>query len=196
MLGMITQTAAYVVPFDALKRAAGSRDQKLFETISEGQADLLDEADANRDEEGMLSCRKALAHLIDGVPTRVKRSDAPMYGLALEAMCAQLGEFAGQVYGDWNDELDELFAEQGVPLKYSALVFGDEVIKLPAHEGYPEIGSWTPEVVAAVARPLRAINLDELQEEDEELAEAVGEVVGWIKKARKRRGWGVVGFSL
>src|SRR4051794_14524829 len=58
---MITQTAAYVVPFDRLKHAVGSRD--LLEAISAASAGLLPEADANRDDEETRTCGEALAVL-------------------------------------------------------------------------------------------------------------------------------------
>jgi len=48
---MITQTAACLVPFDALKRVAGSRDKTLLRAVSKKCAGLLDDADANRGDE-------------------------------------------------------------------------------------------------------------------------------------------------
>src|SRR5262245_39246587 len=111
---MITQTAVYLVPFDALKRAAGSRDLELLAAISDVCSALLDEADLNRDDEDGRSCGEALADLINGADLDdVPASEGNTYGLALEAMCAYLGEFACEIHGHWNETLDAFFAERG-----------------------------------------------------------------------------------
>jgi hypothetical protein len=195
---VITQTAVYIVPLDALKRAVGSRSAKLLKAIKKSSAKLLTEADENRADDIERTCGEALADLINGADyDEVPEEEAHLYGLALEALCAHLGAYAGEVDGDWNDELDAFFAARSVPLKFSDLVFGDEVIKLPSSsDDYPIIGSWAPEQIAAAATPLRAIDLKALRAEDEELAKVVGDIIKWIKKASKHSGWGLVGFSL
>jgi hypothetical protein len=194
---MISQTAAYMVPFDALKRAVGSRDHNLLKAIKKDRARLLEEADDNRDDDDSRTCAEALADLINGANLdAIEDSEGNIYGLALEAMCAQLGQFVGEIQGDWNDPLDAFFAARGVPLMYSDLVFGDAVIVLPVYAGYPEVGSWTPDSVVAAAAPLRAIDLESLRQENEEMAKVVGEIGKWIDTASKRPGWGIVGFSL
>jgi hypothetical protein len=195
---VITQTAVYLVPFDELKRSAGSRNQKLLKAVLKSQEALLDEADTNRDDDVERTCGEALADLINGADLRaVPYEEGALYGLAMEALCAHLGTFAGSVDGDWNKELDEFFASCGVPLKFSELVFGNEVIKLPSAEPeYPIIGSWAPEAIAAAARPLGALDLKALRAKDKERARVVAAITKWVKTAGTRPGWGLIGFSL
>lgn len=194
---MITQTAAYIVPFDTLKRAVGSRDRQLLQAIIEECASLLNEADKNRPNKDSPTCAQALADLIHGIDfDGFDPSKGNSYGLAFETMCAHFGEFVGEVHGHWNDLMDAYFAECGVPLKYSDLVIGEEVIDLPIYADYPEVGSWSPSAVLAAVAPLNALNLEALRENDEELAEVVGEITQWIQRACKMPGWGIVGFSL
>ncbi len=195
---MNPKTDAYIVPFAELKRAAGSGDQTLLRAISRECAGLLAEADDNREEDETLTCADALADLINGADLDEVEDSAYLYGLALEAMCAYFGEFVGDVYGRWNEELDAWFVAHGIPLRFTDLVCGSAVIDLPKFFGFPEIGSWSPDVVSAAAASLRTINLlGVLQmEKDDELAEVVGEVIKWVDQASQRPGWGIVGFSL
>jgi hypothetical protein len=195
---VITQTAVYLVPFDQLKRSVGSRNRKLLSAVRKGCAELLEEADANRDDDVERTCGEALADLINGADlSDVPEEEGSLYGLALEALCSHLGAFAGSVDGDWNDDLDAFFAARGVPLKFSDLVFGDEVIELPpAEPEYPIIGSWAPAVIAAAAAPLGALDHKALRAEDAERANVVKAIAGWVKKAARRPGWGLIGVSL
>jgi hypothetical protein len=195
---MITQTAVYLVPFGAVRKAVGSRNRKLLRAISERCANLLAEADENRDNDIERTCGQALADLINGADLgEVPEEEGYLYGLALEALCAHLGEAAGEVDGDWSKELDAFFAAHRVPLWFSDLVFGEELIDLPpTNAEYPIIGSWSPEAVVAAAAPLRALDLRALAAEDQQRAHVVGDVVRWVKEAGTRPGWGLVGFSL
>src|SRR5947209_10077981 len=115
---MLTKTDAYVVPFAELKRVAGSRDRDLLEAIRTECAWMLEEADINRQEGCDLTCAEALARIIEGDDLRdVPHRLGYLYGNALEALCCFLGEFVGDVEGDWREDLDALFAGRGVPLK-------------------------------------------------------------------------------
>jgi hypothetical protein len=195
---MITQTAVYLVPFGAVRKAVGSRNRKLLRATSERCANLLAEADENRDDDIERTCGQALADLINGADLgEVPEEEGYLYGLALEALCAHLGEAAGEVDGDWNKELDAFLSAHGVPLRFSDLVFGEEVIDLPpTNAEYPIIGSWSPEAAVAASAPLRALDLRALAAKDQQRAHVVGDVVRWVQEASQRPGWGLVGFSL
>jgi hypothetical protein len=193
---MAEKTDAYIVPFDELRRAVGSKDKTLLAGVVDEFGWMLDEADGNREEDEELSCLEAVTALINGKNlSRLPRRLRSIYGYALEAICARIGGFVGEIHGEWDELLDEFFAEHGVPLCFSDLVLGDTVIGLPQPECHPEIGSWTPEQVAAAVGPLEQLDLEALKESDEEMADVVIEVRSWVVGAH-RRGYGMMAFSI
>ncbi len=107
-----------------------------------------------------------------------------------------LGRYVGEVEGEWNQELDAFFSSHAVPLKFSEIVSGNAVIDLPVYGEYPIVGSWSPQMIAAAASPIRNINLTALIAKDQELGKVVGAVADWVAQASKRPGSGIVGFSL
>ena len=193
---MSSKTDAYIVPFDELKRAAGSRDKTLLAGVVDEFGWMLEEADGNREEDEELTCLEAVTAIINGKNlSRLPRHLRSMYGYALEAICARIGGFVGEIQGEWSDLLDEFFAEHGVPLSFSDLVNGDTVIGLPQPEFHPEIGSWTPAEVAAAVEPLEQLDPEALTDGDEEMAGVVIEVRSWVVGAH-RRGYGMMAFSI
>jgi hypothetical protein len=96
--GMAKQTTAYLVPFNALKRSAGSRDKQILDSIFVECAELLDEADLNRDEDQTRTCAEALTDLVNGADLKgIRWSEGNGYGLSLEAICARLGTLLGEI---------------------------------------------------------------------------------------------------
>src|SRR4051794_41749851 len=119
-------TDIYTVSFADLKRAVGSKDQKVLAAILEACGDMLRDADGYLDKGATVTCADALADLIEGADFR--NHPPPYryrYRCALEAIWAYLGEYLGQLEGEDCEELDEALAELDIPLKYSDLVNGD-----------------------------------------------------------------------
>jgi hypothetical protein len=189
-------TDVYVVPFADLKRAVGSKDRQLLKAIQDESGFILNEADGYLDKGANVTCADALADLIDGTdfgkhpPKYLFR-----YRCALEAIWAYLGDYVGEMECDGCTTLDKTLASLDIPLGFSELVSGDEVVPLPAWNDVPCVGSWSPEQVASALPAVRQIDLDALAAEGEDAAEAVGRIRIWVEEAASRPGWGVVAFS-
>jgi len=190
------RTDVYLVPFDGLKQLAGSKDRHALATIREEQAGILADADGLLAADATATCADALAELIDGKDFGAGASPRNLfrYRFALEAIWAHLGQYAGEVWCETADDLDDVFAELGVPLTFTALVGGDSVVAIPVWDDLPCVGAWSPEQAVAALPAVEAIDPDDL-EVDDELGEGTAVLLDAIKDAAGRPGWGVVAIS-
>ena len=193
-------TDVYAVPFAELKRAVGSKDGRLLEAIRAEHGDMLRDADGYLDKGATVTCADALAELIHGAdfsnqppPYRYR------YRCALEAICAYLGEYAGQLEVESSGEVDAALAGLAIPLKFTDLVSGDEVVPLPAWSDLPCVGSWSPEQLATALPAFRRSGVEPLTGDEDEAYEDPEQVVGLLRhfaeEAARRPGWGLVAFS-
>jgi hypothetical protein len=183
----------YAVSVERLKGVIGSRDEGLIEAIVEGQEGFLESID-DIDDEAETTCAEAVAELINGEVSE----DAPgyLYGYALEAICSHLGEELPNVCpisgaSDWIEEVDEVLERKGIPVRLNRLVYADSPVEIPEPDDYPFIGEWT---AAEVAGAVAAFQTADLTDVDEEMAETIEQMRGWVEVAAKEPGASVVGF--
>jgi hypothetical protein len=184
----------YAVSEGRLRQAVGSGDRALAEAVIAGQGDWLAQVD-EVDEESELKAGDAVRELIDG---RISGSGGGyLYGYALKAICAHLGEeLLPNLWGiagaaDWIEEVDGHLAAKGIGLKLSDLVYGGSPVAIPEPDDYPFIGRWAAQDIAAAVAALRAADLSDLEQE---LAETIGLVRAWVETAGKAGGTMIVGF--
>jgi len=196
---MSSGLSVYAVSIDQLKRVLGSRDSRWIKAVQENAAGLIESVDdVQTPDEGEEShtCGEAVAHLING-----ETSDAlpgSLYGFALEAICSEVGEFAGDVcpinrvsgFVEW---LDEGLAAHGVPVRMEKLIFGTDPVPLPDRDENPLIGWWSPEECAAAAAAFRDLDLA-TAEADSELRESLEQVREWVQQAAATPGVSIIGF--
>ena len=193
-------TDVYMVPFAELKRSVASQDRQLLTAIKDACGDMLRDADGYLEKGAAVTCADALADLIEGADFR---NDPPRYlyryRCALEAIWAYLGEYLGQLETDDGEEADETLAEFDIPLKFTDLVSGDEIVPLPSWNDLPCVGSWSLKQLAAAKRAFRRSDIEALPWEEESRYEEPEEIIGllrhFVEVASKRPGWGLVAIS-
>lgn len=182
----------WAVNIDALKRASGSKDETLRDTIAERFAsklahlnDVFEDAETSVDE--------ALQHIIDGTIPEGARGSS--YSYAFELLVEHLGAFLdnGAVY-PWSSPdfgpVDRALEAMGVPFKMSALYDFSLPVRLPYPDDFPLTGWVDAVTVKAVHDAFSAapsVNMDS------ETAEIVTCIRGWFRDAA-RRGTGLVSY--
>ena len=197
---MSSGLSVYAVSIDQLKRVLGSRDPRWIKAVQENAASLIESVDdiQTADEEGEEphTCGEAVAHLINGETSEALPGS--LYGFALEAICSEVGEFAGDAcpinrvsgFVEW---LDEGLAAHGVPVRMEKLIFGTDPVPLPDRDENPLIGWWSPEECAAAAAAFRNVDLV-TAEADAEMRESLEQVLEWVQQAAATPGMSIVGF--
>jgi hypothetical protein len=183
----------YAVPDERLKRAIGSRDRALADAVFAAHRDFFSDVD-EIDDESELKAVDALRELIDGQPSG--NGGGYLYGYALKAICAHLGEQLPNVWGiagasDWIEEVDRNLAAKSLPLKLSDLVYGGSPVPIPEPDDYPFIGRWAAGDVARAVPAFRAANLSGI---DSRIAETINQMRSWLERAVKSSDTSLVGF--
>jgi hypothetical protein len=134
----------YLVDLEALRRAAGSKDEALIAAAAEREPGLFEPENADEDEipEG-----EALRHLVMGTPPD-KRS-THQYGYALKSLCEHLGERLDADYWEsihWDvleaTGMEEILTRTGSP------------VPLPPIDSFPAIGHLKAADIAAMVAKL------------------------------------------
>lgn len=183
----------YLVDIERLKQAIGSGDQSLIDAIVKETRGFLSTID-DIDDEAELTCADAVAELINGQISE----DVPgyLYGYALEAICAHLGEElpnVAQIAGasEWMEEVDQILERKGISVRFNGLVYHGSPVPIPEPDDYPFIGQWTAAQVAAAVPAFRAADLSDL---DAEMAETIRQMCAWAEAAASQPGSSIVGF--
>jgi hypothetical protein len=184
----------YAISFERLKRIPGSRDPALVEQVGTEFEDFFARIDKlGDDEDEILSCREAVAQIVNGDP--LSPHLGYVYGYALEAICASLGRELPNVAGisgasDWVDEVDETLRSKGVPVELTNLIFGGSPLEIPEPDDYPFIGSWPPSVIPAALGAIRGVDLESL---NYEMAETIAQLRAWLEAAAENPEEGLIG---
>jgi len=183
----------YAVAVDQLRRAFGSRDQKLIAAIVTSHKHFLSTID-DIDDEAEMSCAQALAELVNG--TQPKDGAGYLYGYALEALCGHLGEELPNICpiagaSAWIEEMDRLLASRRVPLQLMQLVFGGSPVPIPEPDDAPCIGVWRADELPAAAAAFRALDPSGL---DHDMTETLAQFRGWVEAALRTPGRSIIGF--
>jgi hypothetical protein len=151
---------------------------------------------ADRIAEGAPTLYEALTAVVDGGPFTTEH--AFQYGYAYRLVAAFHGRrlwgncFSPFRFG-WLARVDEGLAELGVhAVQVSEFGYG-----LPdplPHADLPGHGVWTPEDCATALAQFERSTEDQLAALDDDVREAVGECVDWLRAAQAADGRGVVGF--
>lgn len=146
----------------------------------------------------------ALRAVIHGGPFSEDRNHAFQYGYAYKRLCS----FVGAVLpndcftphrGDWLSMVDQGLGELGITaVSVESFSHGGPPAPLP-YSVTPGCGEWIPDRIAqaleqyeATTRELAASGRTPSQEP--EVAEAVAQCLGWMRRARAMPGFGVIGF--
>ncbi len=191
---MSSTISVYAVSLDRLKQVVGSGDQGMIDAIVDARQDFLSTID-DIDDEAEFTCADAVADLVNGETT--EDVAGYLYGYALEAICAYIGEELPNICGiaggatAWMKEVDSLLESKGVPVRLNTLVFGGSPIPIPEPDDAPFIGEWSASDVPPALAAFRSLNLIGV---DDEMAETFAQIRGWLDEAAKRPGVSIIGF--
>jgi hypothetical protein len=183
----------YAVSIERLKQVVGSRDRSAVDAIVADLEHFLSTID-DIDEDAEMTCAEAVAELVNGETS----DDAPgyLYGYALEAICAHVGEELPNICpiagaSDWIEEVDAVLKRKGIPVRLSGLVFGGSPVPIPEPDDYPSIGKWPAAEVPGALKAFQSLDVTDI---DDEMAETLAQMRGWLEAAAKTPGASVIGF--
>jgi hypothetical protein len=160
----------YAVDLKKLRAAVGSKEQALVQAVIHGNAKLFKQ----QGEAGELSLREALEQLVMG--SDLDGDWGHVYGYALEQLCRHLGtplKVEGWIGVHWEImemfQLDQLLKDSGPP------------VELPFIADFPTIGHIRAKDLPRVLRDVQERKADAT---DADLRGLLGELEGWLKKAR------------
>lgn len=111
-------------------------------------------------------------------------SDGAPFGLALQILCARFGGALSNRYWypistSWFDKVGDTLDRLRVDFDPHDLAFSGSPISLPEIEDFPAIGHFTRAELEPVAHAFAAADLSGIG--DEEIAESVTELRGWVR---------------
>jgi hypothetical protein len=130
----------YAVDLNQLRAALGSKDEALLTAILESDPERFEEDE----DEGELSLRAALRHLVMGLNRR--NDSGYQYGYALEHLCAYLGERLDS--DEWESIRWEVLEETGM---VEIMEGNGSPVRLSRINDFPSLGHLTPEQVRVMA---------------------------------------------
>jgi hypothetical protein len=177
-------TNAYAVDVDRLRSAFGCGDQELLREIETKHAKSFrrrDETFEDKVRDGAPTQGEALRQIIAG---EIKGPDWAgfQYGYVLELLCEHLGRALD------SDDLIAFISDLEIP---TALNESGPPIPIPTPRDFPSIGYLTAEQVREEYEHLKD---QDLSHEDEEIEEARGEFLSYLRQAREK-GLGLVTFA-
>lgn len=190
---MSSAITVYAVSLDRLKQLIGSRDLAVIDAVMSNRKDFLATVD-DIDDEAEMTCAQALAELINDSPDK----DGPgyLYGYALEALCAYAGAELPNICpiargSEWIEAIDALLERHQAPVQLSDLVYGGSPVPIPEPDDYPFIGRWPADKIPATLAAVHAMDVTQL---DQDTAETLGQIRGWLEAAAGKPGSSIVGF--
>jgi hypothetical protein len=180
-----------------LEQVCGKNDMKLLDDAPESLwaylADYDEQANAPSDDYDVdISHAEALREIVAGRFTGGVTGSR--YGWAFECFCRALGERLDNTgfipcRTEWYFTLDDVMAENQVPLKFTDLIFRIPV-PIPEADDWPAVGHWADHDYAAadrLATVLPGIG-------DAEIALALQSALGWLRSGADHPGSLIVGF--
>ncbi|GLW54851.1 DUF7691 family protein [Kitasatospora phosalacinea] len=189
----------------AARGLVGSGDERPLRLAADRLRDELASADdwfSCEIENGAPRAAEALRALVHGGPYSADRDHAFQYGYAYQRLCSLRGEFLDNssfspFRGAWLSAVDEGLAALGVAA-VSVAKFGYRSglpAGVPRSLDFPGCGEWTHEqCLAALAEFERAERDGAAPELEYDVAKAVADVRGWLRRTAEHPGLGVVGF--
>ena len=182
------------VDLEALKKAFGSRDEKLLAKVKKGCQEQLSDNDESFEEgiaEGAPSLLQAVEEILEGKPKSKKHGF--QYGYAIEVLSGTLGTnmFAGECASpEFFDRLPKLIGDKAAKklLNAERVADGEKklVLPIPRPADFPGVNAWDAAECRQILEWLKTIDEDDL-DEDECEDEALEEIVGWFSAAVKAR---------
>ncbi|MFJ3878341.1 hypothetical protein ACIPW5_12865 [Streptomyces sp. NPDC090077] len=200
---MSSSLSVYLLDLNATHALVGSRDDALLETVrTRFAADLAHDDDwfDSEIENGAPRAYEALRAVVHGGPFSEDREHAFQYAYAYKRLCDLTGSFLDNssfspYRGDWLSMVDaglralKIDAVSVEEFDFSGLPAG-----LPSTYT-PGCGEWTyGECVKALEQFEETKRQGNPPLLEREVAEAVQDVLGWLRQVEARPGFGIVGF--
>ncbi len=190
--------SVYRVPQQMLDRAYGKHDEAMLSKALVALKSYLADCDKQMDAPNLedydvdISHADALRQIFAGEFT--EGVNGSRYGWAFEALCSLVGEGLSNVGFSpckvaWYEQLDEVLADQRVPLRFADLIHRSP-LPIPPADDWPCVGHWGLKDLAAVG-PLAELlpHID-----DPEVKESLATALGWLRGATENPGSVIVGF--
>ncbi|MFF5704479.1 hypothetical protein ACFY7H_18540 [Streptomyces sp. NPDC012794] len=200
---MSSSLSVYLLDLNATHALVGSRDDALLEIVRERFADDLARADDWFDteiERGAPTACEALRAVVYGGPFSTDQEHAFQYAYAYKRLCGLTGSFLDNsafcpYRGDWLAMVDAGLRALGIDaVSVEDFDFADLPGGLP-YTYTPGCGEWTYEqCVKALEQFEETKRRGHVPLLERAVAEAVEDVLGWLRQAGGRPGFGVVGF--
>ncbi len=204
---MSSSLSVYLLDVTATRALVGSRDDQLLEVIRAEFGDSLardDDYFSHAIAKGAPTAYEALRAVIYGGPFSDDQDHAFQYGYAYDRLCSLTGSFLDNSCftphrGDWLSVVDQGLTALGITA-VSVAAFGCNDLPEPLPYTYtPGCGEWTPEAITQALEQFEATKraVDESGHApplEPEVVEAVMQCLGWMRHAKARPGFGVIGF--
>ncbi|MFG2116869.1 hypothetical protein ACGFRB_30240 [Streptomyces sp. NPDC048718] len=195
---------AYLLDIPATHALVGSKDEQLLATIRDRFADDLARDDdwfSDQIEDGAPTAFEALTAVVHGGPYDADDEHSFQYGYAYKRLCGLTGFFLDNssfcpFRGDWLEMVDEgMKALRVTAVSVAELgYFGGLPAGIPGYD-LPRCGEWTHESCVAALEEFEQTKRDgHAPPLEPEVVEAVMSVIGWLRMAASRPGFGVIGF--
>ncbi|MFI8965878.1 hypothetical protein ACIGO8_27630 [Streptomyces sp. NPDC053493] len=202
---MSSSLSVYLLDPKATRALAGSGDEQLLEVIRDRFGDDLARDDdwfSSQIKDGAPTAYEALRAVVHGGPFDASEQHAFQYGYAYKRLCALTGGFLDNssfspFRGDWLEVVDEgltalrITAVSVAEFGYS----GGMPAGIPRAYDLPYCGEWTHEQCLAALEQFEQTKRDgHAPPLEPEVVDAVMDVIGWLRHAEARPGFGVIGF--
>ncbi|MET8541204.1 hypothetical protein ABZW03_11195 [Kitasatospora sp. NPDC004799] len=195
---------AYLVDPAELRARVGSGDDGAVDEALAYFGPSLDRSDehfADEIAQGAPTAREALRAVVHGGPFSGHEDHAFQYGYAYRRLCWLVGQplevdSFGPFRGTWLEVVDEGLKAYGITaVSVADFQYGGGLPAGLPHCDVPSCDTWSAEACRrALEQFERAEREGRTPAPEREVAEAVAEVVGWLRLARHREGADVVGF--
>jgi hypothetical protein len=194
----------YLLDPQAARALVGSRDDQLLQVVRESFGDDLASSDdwfSSEIDKGAPTAFEALRAVVQGGPFLENKEYAFQYGYAYKRLCSLTGSFLDNssfcpFRGDWLEVVDEgLRALRITAVSVAEFgYYGGMPEGVPAYD-LPRCGEWTHEQCLEALEQFEATKRDgHAPPLEPEVVDAVMDVIGWLRHAEARPGFGVVGF--
>ncbi|MDT0451510.1 DUF7691 family protein [Streptomyces hesseae] len=201
---MSSGLSVYLLDPARTRALVGSRDEQLLQVIRESFADDLARDDdwfSHAIKDGAPTAYEALEAVVNGGPFSDDQEHAFQYGYAYKRLCDLTGSFLDNssfcpFRGSWLSVVDDGLRALGITA-VSVEEFSYPGVPAPLPRPYeaPGCGEWSPEQCAKA--------LEQFEETkrkghapplEPEVVDAVMDVIGWLRHAEARPGFGIIGF--
>lgn len=179
----------YAVDLARLQKLWGSADDKVKKALLKKQATRIAENDETFEDtiqDGAPTLTTCIDDIFAGKIT--KKQHGFQYGYALEVICAHLGSRIDDLELSWFDEFLDPYLKKAKQPSTQKLVGRDvRPIAIPKPEDFPEIGTIDAAGMTKLAAALDAIEASVEEDEDDDAAEVMEELRGWLSLAKKAK---------